>query len=123
MAKLPTLSEGEIHASIVDYLNKAAPKGMVWHHSPNEGKRGWKAQSWLKKAGVRAGWPDLEIFYRGRVLFLEVKSKRGITSDAQDEVALLLPDAGFRAPIIVRSLEDAMAALAHFAHEARTEVA
>lgn len=116
--KLPPPSEAEIHASIVDYLNKAKPRGMVVHHSMNEGKRGPRAQQWLKKAGVRKGWPDLELFYRGRVLFLEVKSKSGDTTKAQDDVALDLHDAGFRV-LVVRNLEDAMAAIAHFAHEAR----
>ena len=38
------ISERQIHAATVDYLRLALRPGVVFHHSPNEGHRGWKAQ-------------------------------------------------------------------------------
>jgi hypothetical protein len=36
--------------------------GSVVHHSPNEGRRHVAYKVRLKKLGMAAGWPDLEIF-------------------------------------------------------------
>jgi hypothetical protein len=68
-----TASEDQIHQAVLLMLAWVLPPTAVVHHSPNEGKRGRKAQGDLKKRGVVAGWPDLEIIHNGRVLFLELK--------------------------------------------------
>lgn len=105
-ATLTPISESVLHSQIVQFCWAQLPTDAIFHHSPNEGKRGWNAQRWLKHSGAKAGWPDLEIFWNGRVLFLEVKSKKGDASKAQFAVHDQLIRAGFP-PVVVRSLEEA----------------
>lgn len=119
----PPITEAALHASIVDYCASVLPRGAVLHHSPNEGKRGWKSQQWFKSSGVQSGWPDLEIFYHGAVLFLEVKSAKGKVEPTQENIHARLADAGF-APVVVRSFTEAEAAIQSFIKAAwRTEAA
>lgn len=100
------IPESTIHAQIVQFCWAQLPADAIFHHSPNEGKRGWNAQRWLKHSGAKAGWPDLEIFWNGRVLFLEVKSKKGDVSKPQAAVHDQLIRAGF-SPVVVRSFDEA----------------
>lgn len=68
---IPTpASEEALQAQWADFLTT---NGLVHHHSPNEGRRGWRAQRALKSSGCAAGWPDSEIVHDGRVFFLELK--------------------------------------------------
>ena len=75
MRNAPGPSEAQLHATVTEYLALARRPGVVCHHSPNEGRRGWKAQGDLKKNGVRKGWPDIEIIADGRAYFIELKRK------------------------------------------------
>ena len=55
MRNAPPPSEAQLYATVTEYLALALRPGVIFHHSPNEGKRGWKAQGDLKKtasAGV-----------------------------------------------------------------------
>ncbi len=56
------MTEDELQALVVQWLDAALPLGAVVHHSPNEGKRHVAYKMRLKKLGMAAGWPDLEIF-------------------------------------------------------------
>ena len=56
------MTEDELQEYVVHWLQVALPLGSVWHHSPNEGKRHVSYKLRLKKLGMAAGWPDLEIF-------------------------------------------------------------
>ena len=47
---------------IVQWLDASLPMGSVVHHSPNEGRRHVAYKVRLKKLGMAAGWPDLEIY-------------------------------------------------------------
>ena len=103
-------SELSIHSAIMRMLTLKLPADAVVHHSPNEGRRGWRAQAEIKATGVTAGWPDIEIVHGGRVYFLEVKSHKGRLSPRQKGVIANLERAG--APVVVvRSIDDAVAAL------------
>lgn len=66
-------SEEALQAVWADFLRVALPPDAVHHHSPNEGRRGWRAQRALKSSGCAAGWPDSEIVWEGRIYFLELK--------------------------------------------------
>ena len=45
-----------------------------------------------KKRGVRSGLPDVLVLYRGKLIFIELKSRRGVASKAQKQIRLeLLP--------------------------------
>ena len=88
------MSEAGLHAAVVQYLSVALPRDAVLHHSPNEGKRGWRAQRSLKVMGVRAGWPDLEIIHGGKIFFIELKTAKGRCTSSQSETLAHLSAAG-----------------------------
>lgn len=99
-------SESQLQAQIANFLSVALPVDARFHHSPGEGKRGWRSQAALKASGFTTGWPDIEIIWRGSVYFLELKSGRGRVSPAQVKCHDGLIAAG--APVaVVRSLEEA----------------
>ena len=56
------MTEDELQIHIVQWLYASLPMGSVVHHSPNESKRHVAYKVRLKKLGMAAGWPDLEIF-------------------------------------------------------------
>jgi hypothetical protein len=56
------MTEDELQMHIVHWLDASLPMGSVVHHSPNEGRRHVAYKVRLKKLGMAAGWPDLEIF-------------------------------------------------------------
>jgi hypothetical protein len=56
------------------------------HHSPNGGKRNAREAGRLKAQGVRAGFPDLIILSKFKMLFIEMKSEKGMMSENQKQV-------------------------------------
>jgi len=99
-----TQSEEWIHQQIVNYLRWALPPDAVLHHSANEsrGSIGWHAKR--VRLGMRAGWPDLEIIYRGKFIGLEVKTRLGRVSTKQKRCHKDIMLAG-GAVCVVRSLD------------------
>ena len=88
-------SESDLQAAVVHFLQAYLPPGSVFHHSPNEGNHKVQYRVKQKRLGVRAGWPDLEIFvqptwFREGVnwspIFIELKTKTGRVSPAQKQV-------------------------------------
>jgi hypothetical protein len=109
---VPVPPEDELHHSVGHAFNVLLPRDAVWTTwelrnaaSAAEGAR-------RKRLGALAGWPDLGVFYRGRVVLLELKRSRyGALSPAQRVLHPRLSDAGF--PVVVcRSVEEALAAVA-----------
>ena len=108
------MSEREIHRGIVNYLTAVLPSGSVLHHSPNEGKHRVQYRMLQKSLGMRAGWPDLELFVQRTwwqadqpwsAIMLEVKTAKGRLSANQKAVHLELRKAGCRVGL-VRSIDD-----------------
>jgi hypothetical protein len=78
--------EADLQAAVMAYLALALPPNAIAHHSPGEGKRTKRAQWELKRSGYQTGWPDIEIVFRGRIFFIELKRpKGGSLSPAQRE--------------------------------------
>ena len=77
--------ELELQAAVMTFLAWALPPDAIANHSPGEGKRTRRAQADLRRSGYVSGWPDIEIIWRGRSLFIELKAKRGVLSAAQRE--------------------------------------
>jgi hypothetical protein len=76
--------ERSLQETVMQFLDLALPPDAVAHHSPGEGKRTRRAQGELKRSGYKAGWPDIEIVWRNHSnIFIELKSARGVMSDAQ----------------------------------------
>lgn len=71
-------------------------------HIPNEGKRGPKAASEFKRAGGRAGYPDLILDLpsgQWHGLRIEMKAKGGKPTAAQKEWIERLRSVGYRAEV------------------------
>tara|TARA_B100000315_G_scaffold246118_1_gene273036 strand:+ start:1139 stop:1498 length:360 start_codon:yes stop_codon:yes gene_type:complete len=100
-------TERDLHAGVVEYLKLVLLPGAVLHHSPNEGKRGWKAQRDIKSHGTKAGWPDLEILHHGKTYFVELKSSKGRLTPRQKLCHEQLQQAGFHVETC-RSLDEVL---------------
>jgi hypothetical protein len=107
--------EADLQRAVVIALRFALPKGAIIHHCVNEiteaGPRGAKRQAILVGMGVHAGFADLIVLCEGRVLLLELKSLKERLSPTQEAFrdAMLAQGFGWA---LVRSLDDALAALA-----------
>lgn len=88
------MKERDLHVAVIQFLSVALPAGAMTHHSPNEGKRGWKAQRDFKDLGSVTGFPDLVIFYAGRVYCLELKAPQKYLSPVQKVAHERLAKAG-----------------------------
>jgi hypothetical protein len=78
--------EAKLQAQVMQYLALALPQDAVAHHSPGEGLRSKRAQGELVRSGHKKGWPDIEIVWRGRVFFTELKAPGSYPSAAQREM-------------------------------------
>lgn len=107
---LTPLTESALHEQIVGFLAYALPESALVHHSPNEGKRGPRAQGELKRSGCLKGFPDLLILWNGNSYFLELKRPGGKLTPEQKVLLNTLNDMGFRAAV-ANSLELAEAYL------------
>jgi hypothetical protein len=102
--------EADTQAAVMAFLAWALPADAIAHHSPGEGKRTKGAQVALRRSGHRAGWPDIEIIWRGRALFVELKSASGRISPAQRDTHKRLIYAGAEV-CVCRTREQVEAAL------------
>jgi hypothetical protein len=107
--------EADLQRAVVSALRVVLPKGTIVHHSANEiaqsGPRGAKRQAILTGMGVHPGFADLVVLCDSRVLFLELKSRKGQLSPAQQAFRDAVQAQGF-GWALVRSLDDALGALA-----------
>lgn len=80
------IKESHIQIACNDLLNQMAKVYCFRHfHVPNEGKRSIYMHNHMKKMGLRSGCPDLIIEYpKGRILYIELKTKNGRLSSAQN---------------------------------------
>ena len=73
--KLQTYSEFECQSAVISYIEllKNQTKKLTYHASPNECVN-MQMMGKAKKAGMRKGWPDIEIFLSdSRMFFVEMK--------------------------------------------------
>ena len=79
------IKESDIQIACNQLLNYLANTYYFRHfHVPNEGKRSISYHAKMKKMGLRSGCPDIIIEYpQGRVLYIELKTKKGRLSDNQ----------------------------------------
>lgn len=80
-------AEDHLHIQVTQYLNTQYPK-VLWHHSPNEGKRSAFERFKTSVLGVKSGCPDILIFTPIRPfvgLAIELKIKPNKVSPNQKE--------------------------------------
>lgn len=70
-------SEHQIHAAVIEHLRRRAVPGLVWWHTPNDGKRSPGTAKRLQQMGMRKGVSDLCLLYRGNFYAIEFKSLNG----------------------------------------------
>ena len=95
--------ESDLQTTVVCYLQGTLPKYSLINHSPNEGiRKPWYGAK-LKKHGMCKGWPDLEISvlprhfrkpHKPSMIFIELKSDKGVLSASQADVLEKLRLAG-----------------------------
>lgn len=79
---------------VAEFLDLSLPDDAVWWHTPNEGRRDAKTGAKLKRLGMRAGFPDICICYRGHLYTIELKAPGGRLMDTQRETKRALEKAG-----------------------------
>lgn len=78
---------------------------VVFHHSPNEGKRTQAQGARLKKMGMCTGFPDLFIDDGKKALYIEFKTTKGRQTPEQKDLQTRLEKIG-RKYFLCRSYED-----------------
>jgi len=134
MASLPwrmtardwTGSEDNLHKAVASYLEKVLPPD-TWttveqRNDGGKGKAGMIRAQARKLRGVKSGWPDLLIHYRGftdnnclsqRTLYIELKKKGGSQSPRQKEVTQSIEALGI--PVCVaKSVDEVEAILTYY---------
>jgi len=103
--------EDDFHVSLADLLTYGiAPpgvlsrEGVLWvsHENRDTGRKVKRASGAVfspegvqrKRRGVIAGVPDMQFVFNGRSYWIELKAKRGATSDRQDALHAALRSAG-----------------------------
>jgi hypothetical protein len=83
--KAPTISEQTIHLGVAQLLHLTAPGYVMWWHTPNGEARSARTGAKLKRMGVRPGIPDFLLYdtRSGYLYAIEVKTAKGVLSDAQ----------------------------------------
>ena len=77
--------EYKLQCSIVQYLKYVLGNKFVWTSFP-AGGGGRVRGAMLKKSGLVAGWPDLQIIKDGIYHGIEVKTDKGKVSDVQKDM-------------------------------------
>lgn len=107
------IPENTIHKQIAKLLAAAAPRRIMWWHTPNGEKRDRLTASILKGMGVKPGVPDFMLYDRqtGYLHCIEVKSRDGHLTDEQRGWMTLFLESPTGRYAVVRSLDEAMQVL------------
>lgn len=103
-------TESSLAVAVAEALTWSLPKDAVWTAWDNS--NAGEVEGYRKKRmGVRPGWPDLGVFWRGVVVLVELKRPRqGALSAAQKLLHPRLIEACF--PVTVcRSVDDVLLAI------------
>ena len=105
--------EERLTIACVDFLRFNAPHGVLWWHTPNEGKRSFMGARIQLAMGLLPGVPDLIILHHWaeqlRVFFVEFKADkyRGLSS-AQEAFRLTIERLPSTTFALCRSLDEFM---------------
>lgn len=100
--------ESDIQKAVVQWLQTQENLGRLTYFSIPNNPRSAATGLKLKREGMRAGTPDLEILANGCVpLFVEMKAPKGTLTDEQELAAHRLTEHGALV-VVCRSLDDVM---------------
>lgn len=78
--------ENKLQCDVAKVLHEHCRSDWLWFHVPNGGKRDLITGAQLKRAGAKAGVPDMVLISpEGTVRFLELKRVSGVLSETQEE--------------------------------------
>lgn len=102
--------ERALHLSIAQLFARAAPKHVMWWHTPNGEKRDLVTAAMLKRMGTVAGVPDFLLYdtQTGYLHCVEVKTVGGHLSDAQAGWKTRFDRSPTGRYAVARSLDDAI---------------
>ena len=86
--------EDALHIAVAQFLDLALPRDACWTTVEHGGKRTKAEAGKLKAKGLKRGWPDIQIIYRGRLILFELKAPGGTRSPAQKLMHAQLSAAG-----------------------------
>ena len=96
---------------VAQYLTFALPADATWTSiDAGAGKLTPATAELCKRRGIKAGWPDVLIVYRGRLHGVELKAGKGAQEDEQKCVQAQLEAAG-ATYAVVRSVDELEAML------------
>lgn len=99
-------TEASLHKAVADLLDWVLLPPALWTTFPaGWGKLGKATAGRLHASGLKAGFPDILIFFNGRAVGIELKTERGVVSKDQHKMFLQLYEAGVRV-YICRSTDD-----------------
>ena len=107
--------EGPIHRAIISWLRVVLPEAIIFHaanESRRPGRAGHVERALNAANGVLPGVPDIIGLTETGAFFMEVKAPGGTLSAAQRDFRDRLASLGYDRWAVVRSVDDARAALA-----------
>ena len=103
--------EHDLQTACVSYLRQFCPSVIVSASLTGEfgAMASRKFYGWmnrLKGRGLTSGWPDMVLhWFPEKTLYVELKSEKGVLSEAQQEVHRQLTQAAFNV-VIVKNMQD-----------------
>ena len=99
--KAPVAAEDELARTVARALRMLLPFDAVFTAWDLSNARSAAEGARKKAMGCAAGWPDMGVFWRGRVVLLELKRERGgVLSPAQRDLHPRLAAAGFPVAVV-----------------------
>lgn len=109
------MSEHRLQMAVAAFLSAVLPRDAAWTAvDAGQGRMDMKAAQIRKARGVHAGWPDIQVVWRGYFHGIELKAEKGRVSDRQEHVHVDLKNAGAFVSVC-RSIADVERALIHWA--------
>ena len=108
------MTEHRLQMTVAVYLGAVLPRDAAWTAiDAGQGRMDIRAAQRRKARGVKAGWPDIQIVWRGFFYGIELKAAKGRVSDNQEHVHSALADAAALVSVC-RSVADVERALLHW---------
>lgn len=106
--------EAALQRAVAVYLADVLPHDAYWTAvDAGQGKMDMVAAAIRKSRGVKAGFPDVLVIYRGLVFGVELKAPAGRTQDVQHATHAAMRQAGAQVSVC-RSVADVERALMHW---------
>lgn len=105
------VTEAQLHKAAADLLDLVLLPPAIWTTFPaGWGKLGKATAGRLHGSGLKAGFPDILIFFNGHCVGVELKTANGVVSKDQHKMFMRLYEAGVRV-YICRTTDDVIGVL------------